>query len=45
MFDRRNTKAETHINPHQFRDNFPHQWLVNGGQEGDLMQLRGWSSP
>lgn len=32
------------INPHQFRHTFAHQWLADGGGEGDLMSLAGWSS-
>lgn len=32
------------INPHQFRHTFAHEWLADGGQEGDLMRLTGWSS-
>ena len=26
------------------RNPFPHSWLANGGQEGDLMRLAGWRS-
>lgn len=29
---------------HLFRHTFSHQWLVAGGNEGDLMRLNGWSS-
>ena len=29
---------------HQFRHTFAHQWLAEGGQEGDLMHLAGWKS-
>lgn len=29
---------------HQLRHTFAHQWLSNGGQEGDLMRLAGWRS-
>lgn len=32
------------IHAHQFRHGFAHQWLANGGQEGDLMRLAGWKS-
>lgn len=30
---------------HQLRHTFAHQWLANGGNEGDLMSLAGWDSP
>jgi site-specific recombinase XerD len=33
-----------HLHPHQFRHTFAHQWLAEGGQEGDLMRLAGWRS-
>ena len=33
-----------HLNPHQFRHTFAHQWLAEGGTEGDLMRLTGWRS-
>jgi site-specific recombinase XerD len=32
------------IHAHQFRHGFAHQWLAEGGQEGDLMRLAGWKS-
>jgi site-specific recombinase XerD len=32
------------IHPHQLRHSFAHQWLAQGGQEGDLMRLAGWRS-
>jgi site-specific recombinase XerD len=32
------------IHPHQLRHTFAHQWLANGGSEGDLMRLTGWKS-
>lgn len=32
------------IHPHQLRHTFAHQWLANGGNEGDLMRLAGWRS-
>ncbi|MDQ1749306.1 MAG: integrase/recombinase XerC [Pseudonocardiales bacterium] len=33
-----------HIHPHQFRHTFAHLWLDQGGAEGDLMELAGWTS-
>lgn len=32
------------IHPHQLRHTFAHQWLAQGGSEGDLMRLAGWRS-
>ena len=32
------------INPHLFRHTFAHQWLAEGGTDGDLMRLAGWRS-
>jgi integrase len=32
------------IHPHLFRQTFAHQWLAEGGSEGDLMRLAGWRS-
>ena len=32
------------IHPHQFRHTFAHTWLAQGGNEGDLVRLTGWSS-
>lgn len=32
------------LHPHQFRHTLSHRWLAEGGNEGDLMQLNGWSS-
>jgi site-specific recombinase XerD len=29
---------------HKLRHTFAHEWLAQGGQEGDLMRLAGWSS-
>jgi integrase len=32
------------VHPHQFRHTFAHEWLSEGGNEGDLMRLAGWRS-
>jgi site-specific recombinase XerD len=32
------------IHAHLFRHTFAHQWLADGGSEGDLMRLAGWRS-
>jgi site-specific recombinase XerD len=32
------------LHPHVFRHTFSHDWLANGGSEGDLMRLAGWRS-
>lgn len=45
MITRRSRAVGLKINPHMFRHNFSHRWLVAGGAEGDLMELNGWSSP
>lgn len=45
MLQRRGAQADvTNVHPHRFRHNFAHQWLADGGNEGDLMQLAGWRS-
>jgi site-specific recombinase XerD len=45
LLNRRTAEAGLpHIHPHQFRHTFAHQWLAEGGQEGDLMRLAGWRS-
>ncbi|MGW0247965.1 tyrosine-type recombinase/integrase [Nocardia goodfellowii] len=38
------TAGIDHIHPHMLRHWFAHNWLVNGGQEQDLMMLAGWRS-
>jgi site-specific recombinase XerD len=45
MIERRGRQAGVQVNPHKFRHTFSHNWLDNGGAEGDLMELNGWSSP
>ena len=32
------------LHPHQLRHAFSHDWLANGGSEGDLIRLAGWKS-
>jgi len=32
------------LHPHQLRHTFAHNWLADGGHEGDLMRLAGWKS-
>jgi integrase/recombinase XerD len=44
MFRRRSEKAGVKFNPHRFRHDFSHRYLLNGGQETDLMQQNGWTS-
>jgi site-specific recombinase XerD len=31
------------VHPHQFRHTFAHTWLAQGGSEGDLVRLTGWT--
>lgn len=33
-----------HVNPHRFRHTWAHTFRAEGGSEGDLMYLAGWSS-
>lgn len=44
MVKRRAERAGIEMNPHRFRHDFSHRWLLNDGQEGDLMAQNGWSS-
>lgn len=45
IIDRRCVQAQIpRINPHSFRHTFAHNWLADGGQEGDLMELGGWAN-
>ena len=32
------------LHPHQMRHQFAHEWLSEGGTEGDLMRIAGWRS-
>jgi integrase len=32
------------LHPHALRHTFAHRWLMNGGQERDLMNLAGWKT-
>ena len=32
------------VHPHRFRHTMAHTWLAEGGNEGDLMQVAGWTS-
>lgn len=34
----------SNVYTHLFRHSFAHQWLAQGGREGDLMRLAGWRS-
>jgi site-specific recombinase XerD len=46
MVERRSLAAGLgKINPHRFRHTFAHRWLREGGNEGDLERLAGWSGP
>lgn len=45
IIDRRATQAGLEgVHAHLFRHGYAHNWLANGGQERDLMQLAGWRS-
>jgi integrase len=42
---RRGKEAKiANLHPHQLRHTFAHEWLKEGGNEGDLMRLAGWRS-
>ncbi len=41
---RRGRVAGINVHPHQFRHTFAHSYLLDGGNEGDLMRLAGWRS-
>lgn len=46
VIDNRCKKAGIpHIHPHQFRHTFAHSWRMEGGSDGELMAIAGWSSP
>ncbi|WP_378736670.1 tyrosine-type recombinase/integrase [Nocardia brasiliensis] len=45
MIVRRGGECGVVVHPHKFRHHFSHTWLDNGGGEGDLMELNGWTSP
>lgn len=45
MIARRGAECGVVVHPHKFRHHFSHSWLDKGGNEGDLMELNGWSSP
>lgn len=42
VHDRANEAGIGHAYTHLVRHTFAHQWLAQGGQEGDLMCLAGW---
>jgi|SRR5579875_1094081 len=42
--DRGDAVGLADLHPHQLRHTFSHDWLANGGSEGDLMRLAGWKS-
>jgi len=44
MIARRGEECGVPVHPHKFRHHFSHTWLDNGGSEGDLMELNGWTS-
>lgn len=45
MMRRRGELADVaDVRPHRFRHTMAHTWLAEGGNEGDLMQVAGWTS-
>lgn len=45
MIWRRSLSCGARIHPHQLRHALAHQWQLEGGNEGNLMQIMGWRSP
>lgn len=41
---RRGAAVGLRLHPHKFRHTFAHLWLDQGGAEGDLMEMAGWTS-
>lgn len=44
LVERRGNMIGIHLHAHQLRHTFASRWLAEGGNEGDLMRLAGWSS-
>lgn len=44
MLERRGNAVGLDLHAHRFRHTFAHEFLGNGGNEGDLMRLAGWRS-
>ena len=45
LITRRGRQSGVDAYPHRFRHHFSHTWLDRGGpEEGDLMELNGWTS-
>ena len=45
MLERRGEQSGVaEVNPHRFRHTFSHNWLLEGGNESDLMHITGWST-